>query len=262
MDASLQVIGGKGAFTREISNAVLEGGGDLAVHSLKDLPITDSAGLRVWAYPERFDPRDAWIGRGGVSYQDLPPDARIATGSLRRAAQVRERYPTVTVIPIRGNVDTRLEKFKQGEMTGMILAMAGLQRLGHLEWVTEPLDPWIFVPAPGQGSLAVEGREDAVSEALLTPLNDPVTGIQAAAERAFLTELQADCQTPVGALATVDDSTVTLDGLVASPDGSQVVRGRESGPSDAAARVGRELAMRLAAEGGSRILDAIRENPS
>jgi hydroxymethylbilane synthase len=258
LDASLQAIGGKGAFTKEITDAVLRGEADVAVHSLKDLPTQAEPGLRVWAYPQRFDSRDAWIGRDGLRYHDLKPGARVATGSLRRAAQLKHRHPGVAAEPIRGNLNTRLRKFDEGTMDGMFLAVAGLERLGWGDRITERLEPEVFLPAPGQGALAVEGRDDAAARVLLAPLDDPDTRDAVAAERAFLAELEAGCQIPVAAGAVLDGTTVTLDGLVAGLDGSQVLRGTERGLRVDGASVGRALARRLVAQGADRILAGVR----
>lgn len=257
--ASLQAIGGKGAFTKEITEAVLRGEADVAVHSLKDLPTQGVPGLRVWAYPGRFDLRDAWIGRDGLSYQDLDEESVVATGSLRRRAQVLSHHPRVTVEDIRGNVDTRLRKFSEGTMTGMFLAMAGLIRLGFEDRVTEALDPGRFLPAPGQGALAVEGREDESTESLLGPLDDLDCRVAVTAERSLLSVLEAGCQVPVGAWARLEGGDLVLDGLVASLDGTEVIRSQEKGSPDRAAEIGKEVAARLLDGGGREILASIRE---
>ncbi len=256
--AALQALGGKGAFTKEIEDALIAGEADLAVHSLKDLPTELVAGLRVWAHPPRFNPRDAWIGRDGLSYEDLPEGAVVATGSLRRQAQTMHRHPTVRVEQIRGNVDTRLRKFAEGEMAGMFLAMAGLERLGLTEHVTEALDPLLFLPAPGQGALAVEGRDDEETRELLEPLDDRETRVTVTAERALLHTLEGGCQVPVAALARTEGADVILDGLVASLDGTELVRGEMRGPADEAATLGEKLAGDLIGRGAATILAEIR----
>lgn len=257
-EATLQVIGGKGAFTKEITEAVLRRDADIAVHSLKDLPTEPTPGLRVWAHPARFDPRDAWVGRDGLRYANLPEAGSVATGSLRRAAQLKHHRPGIGVEPIRGNVGTRLEKFERGTMLGMFLAMAGLERLGLAGRATEALDPTVFLPAPGQGALAVEGRDDAETEAFLAPLDHLETRARVAAERGFLAELEAGCQVPVGALAALDGDQVVLDGLIASLDGATVFRDTDRGPRAEAEAVGRRLASRLLDRGGRDILEEIR----
>jgi hydroxymethylbilane synthase len=258
--ASLQVIGGKGAFTKEITDAVLREEADVAVHSLKDLPTEPVPGLRVWAHPARFDLRDAWIGRDGISYRDLEPGSVVATGSLRRRAQVLHHHPGIAVEDIRGNVDTRLRKFEDGLMAGMFLAMAGLVRLGYDDHVTEALSPREFLPAPGQGALAVEGREDASTEALLSPLDEPECRVAVTAERSLLAVLEAGCQVPVGAWARMNGDELLLDGLVASLDGREVIRETERGSPDRAQEIGKEVAARLIDGGGGDILAAIRES--
>ena len=257
-EAALQAIGGKGAFTKEITEAILRGDADIAVHSLKDLPTQTEPGLRVWAHPARFDPRDAWIGRDGLRYHDLPRHAAVATGSLRRRAQLLAQHPDVHVEEIRGNVETRLRKFDEGSMTGMFLAMAGLERLGFAARVTEALDVAAFLPAPGQGALAIEGREDAVCEALLSPLDDANTRDCVTAERAFLAALEAGCQVPLGAIAHVDRGTLVLRGLVSSLDGREVVRGETEGDRTRADALGKALAAELRERGAGRILDEVR----
>jgi len=257
-EAALQAIGGKGAFTKEITEAILRGDADLAVHSLKDLPTQSVPGLRVWAHPPRFDSRDAWIGRDELPYRDLPKGAVVATGSLRRRAQLLAHHPSARVEDIRGNVETRLRKFDEGSMTGMFLAMAGLERLGFTERVTEALNVDVFLPAPGQGSLAIEGREDEACDALLSPLDDADTRDAVTAERSFLAALEAGCQVPLGAIAWLDGRTLTLRGLVASLDGKDVVRGEADGDRGNALKIGEALALNLRERGAGRILDEVR----
>jgi len=258
-EASLQAIGGKGAFTKEITEAVLTRSADLAVHSLKDLPTQAEPGLEVWAYPPRFDVRDAWFGRDGRSFAALEPGDVVASGSLRRSAQLLHHHPGVRVEPIRGNLDTRLRKFEEGTMTGMFLALAGLERLELADRMTEALDPARFLPAPGQGALAVEGRSDDETRDLLAPLDDRETRDRVTAERGLLAELEAGCQVPVGALARIEGTELVLDALIASLDGATVFRGERRGPRDQAAAIGRDLARDLLDRGGRGILDAIRE---
>ncbi len=259
-EQALTVIGGKGAFTKEIQDALLGGAIDLAVHSLKDLPTDPVPGLRVWAHPARFDPRDAWIGRDGLRYADLPARAQVATGALRRAAQLRHRFPSVEVVPIRGNVDTRLRKFRDGAMHGMFLAAAGLDRLGLAEVITERLAPDDVLPAPGQGALAVEGRADGGAGELLAALDDPPTRARVTAERAFLAALEGGCQLPVAAHATLDGDTLHLDALVADLDGRELVRDARSGPAADAAHLGEALARALLDRGGAGMLARARRD--
>lgn len=258
-EASLQVLGGKGAFTKEITEAILRGEADVAVHSLKDLPTEPVRGLRVWAHPKRFSPRDAWIGRDGLLFKDVPEGSTVATGSLRRVAQLKHHHPTVEVEQIRGNVDTRLRKFAEGSMAGMFLAMAGLERLELTHHVTEGLDPRVFLPAPGQGSLAIEGRNEETAQAILSPMNDPDTRDRVTAERALLSELEAGCQVPVAALATLEGESLVLDGLVASLNGERLLRSEKTGPRSDAESIGRTLARELIEAGGAEILETIRK---
>lgn len=260
LDASLQVLGGKGAFTKEITEAVLGKDADLAVHSLKDLPTQPVPGLRVWAYPVRFDPRDAWFGRNGLAYGDLPPGSVVATGSLRRAALIRHRHPETRIEPIRGNVESRIRKFEEGSMAGMFLAAAGLDRLGLSGKATEKLDPLEFVPAPGQGCLAVEGRDDPETEVLLSPLDHPETRVRILAERGFLSEMEAGCQVPLGAHAVIEGNDLVLRGKVLALDGSRAVEDTARGALTEADSLGRDLARRLLDQGAGEILEAIRES--
>jgi hydroxymethylbilane synthase len=257
-EQALQALGGKGAFTKEIQDALLHSRVDVAVHSLKDLPTQQIPGLVVWAHPERFDPRDAWIGRDGMRYLDLPEQGVVATGSLRRGAQVQARFPEATVEQLRGNVGTRLRKFAEGQMTGMFLAYAGMVRLELTEHATEVLDPEIFLPAPGQGALAIEGRDDDETRELLEPLDHADTRVRIAPERAFLATLEGGCQVPIAALAQVDGDEVVLDGLLADIDGSRLMRDTHRGPRERAAEIGVELAQRLVNKGGDEILKRIR----
>lgn len=259
-EAALQAIGGKGAFTKEITEALLRGEADLAVHSLKDLPTQAVPGLRVWAHPPRFDPRDAWIGRAGLRFRDLPRGSVVATGSLRRRAQLLGHHPEAQVEDIRGNVETRLRKFDEGNMAGMFLAMAGLERLGFTDRVTEAMETSVFLPAPGQGALAIEGRDDASGEKLLAPLDDPETRDTVTAERAFLAALEAGCQVPLGASARLEENEIVLQGLVAALDGTEIVRGETRGDRAQAADLGRWLAAELRDQGAGRILDEVRRS--
>jgi hydroxymethylbilane synthase len=258
-EAALTAIGGKGAFTKEVEDAVLAGEADLAVHSLKDLPTATVPGLRVWAVPPRFDPRDAWIGRDGLRFEELPVGAVVATGSLRRRAQVLARHPQARVEEIRGNVETRLRKFAEGSMHGMLLARAGLDRLDLLEPVTETLSPQRFLGAPGQGALGVEGRDDEATGNLLAPLDDAGSRSAVTAERSFLARLEGGCQVPVAALATVEGDEVVLDGLVASLDGKRLLRETARGRVGSEVSLGRGLAERLLARGATEILEEIRK---
>jgi hydroxymethylbilane synthase len=259
--AHIATLGGKGAWTREIQAELRAGTIDLAVHSLKDLPVVPEAGLRVVAYPEREDPRDAWIGHGGRPYASLSPGDRVGTSSLRRQAQLLARYPGVEVVPVRGNVPTRLAKAENGELDGVLLAASGMKRLGlHDRW-TETLDPEVMLPSPGQGILAVEGRDDEETRALGAPIDHAPTRVQVEAERGFLRLLEGSCLVPAGAFARLAGEEVHLDAVVFSPDGTREVRVRGSAAADpdAARDLGERLGRELLEAGGREILRELEE---
>ena len=263
-------IGGKGLFTRELDLALLEGRIDLAVHSLKDLPTELEHGLALPAVPEREDPRDVLVGPEGasglVTLQTLPPGARVGTGSLRRQALASAFRPDVDVVNIRGNLDTRIAKVDRGEFDAIIVAAAGIRRLGLWSRVTEALERTSWLPAPGQGALGLITRSgDAKMETILHPLDHPPSHIAVRAERALLAALGGGCNTPIAALGLPHDSGLRLWGLVASPDGKRVVLADGSGgladPEDLGARVGRLLVERGAGEVLQGILDATAPRP-
>jgi hydroxymethylbilane synthase len=250
--ASLALVGGKGLFVREIEEAVLASRLDVAVHSLKDLPAELPSGLCLAALPPRADPRDVLLSRGGKRLLDLAPGAVVGTSSPRRRALVRAARPDLAVEPLRGNVDTRLRKLESGACDAVVLAAAGLHRLGIALAQGEILDPDDFVPAVGQGVIAVEARSgDARTLAALAALDDPVTRACAAAERAFLARLGASCNSPLAAHAAVSPAgdRLRLNGLVASEDGRTVLRSRAEGPLAEGAALGRGLADELLARG-------------
>ena len=263
-------IGGKGLFTRELDLALLEGRIDLAVHSLKDLPTELEHGLALAAVPEREDPRDVLVGPEGasglVTLQTLPPGARVGTGSLRRQALASAFRPDVDVVNIRGNLDTRIAKVDRGEFDAIIVAAAGIRRLGLWSRVTEALERTSWLPAPGQGALGLITRSgDAKMETILHPLDHPPSHIAVRAERALLAALGGGCNTPIAALGLPHDSGLRLWGLVASLDGKRVVLADGSGgladPEDLGARVGRLLVERGAGEVLQGILDATAPRP-
>ena len=257
--APIERLGTTGVFTTALRESLLRGAVDLVVHSAKDLPTGPVPGLQVAAYPAREDPRDALVWPGGTSLEALPPGARIGTGSPRRTALLRAIGRHLEVVPMRGNVGTRLRKLAGGEVDALVLAMAGLARLGLDEAAVTPLDPSVFMPAPAQGILAVECRtDDAATAAQLKILNHAPTRAAAVAERGFLAALGAGCSTPVGALAEVAAETgpeaeVRLSGLIAAPDGSSVVRAQMTGAADGEA-LGRRLAQVLLDRGGAAML--------
>ncbi len=259
VDRPLAQVGGKGLFVKEIESALLEGRIDLAVHSMKDLPADLPPGLRIGAIPEREDPRDALVCReADRKLASIPPGARLGTSSLRRAAQIRFHRPDLAVEPARGNVETRIRRLDEGRFDAILLAVAGLKRLGLHDRISEILDPDLCLPAVGQGVLALEIREDDSEAArLVAPLNDPVTEACATAERGFLASMGGSCQIPIGALARMDRETLALTGLVADVDGSQCVRMTLKGPPEQAAALGCTLADRIRAAGGEGILQSI-----
>jgi hydroxymethylbilane synthase len=254
-DVALSKVGTKGLFTKEIEEALLAGAIDLAVHSLKDMPTELPRGLTLAAIPEREDPRDALVGRG---LRELAPQAHVGTSSLRRAAQLRAIRPDLKIENIRGNLDTRLRKLDQGQYDAIVLASAGLRRLGWENRITELLDPDVMCPAVGQGALAVETRLDGgEAQVIAKRLEHPATRIAVTAERAVLATLGGGCQVPIGAHATVDDAAIQLRAIIVSPDGLQVIRKQVHGPSADAAAIGRQLGEDLLSEGGRQILEAV-----
>ncbi|MBO2532607.1 hydroxymethylbilane synthase [Planifilum fulgidum] len=257
LDVTLSKIGGKGLFIKEIERALLEGRIDLAVHSMKDLPAEMPEGLVVAAVTPREDPRDCLISRTGAGLDELPAGSVVGTSSLRRQAQILARRPDLEVKPVRGNVDTRLRKLEEGRFDAVVLARAGLSRLGLEDQITEVLSFDKMLPAVGQGALAVQCRgEDASVLRLIRKINDPHAEKAVRAERAFLHAFEGGCHLPVAAYAQVEGEKVCLDGLVASPDGRRVLRDREEG-NDAEA-VGRRLAEKLLRLGAEEILSAVR----
>lgn len=247
--AAIEQIGGTGVFVTALREALLRGEVDLAVHSYKDLPTAPADELCIAAVPPRQDARDVLVARSGLSLGELPAGSRIGTGSPRRAAQLRVLGLGLEIVPVRGNVDTRLRKVADGELDGVVLARAGLARLGRLGEVTEVLDPLQMLPAPAQGALAVECRADTPLVGQLAALDDTDSRITVEAERGLLAALEAGCTAPVGAMAEValgdDGDEVFLRGLVAALDGTDAVRLSATGPTSDAAEVGRRLAAEL-----------------
>jgi len=259
-EASLARIGGKGLFVKEIEEALLDGRADLAVHSAKDLPARTSAGLVLAAFPPRADARDALVGRRpGASLRGLPQGARVGTGSARRGSQLLALRPDLVLVPLRGNVDTRLRRLVERELDGILLACAGLERLGRADAIHERIDPGVLLPAVGQGTLALQTRAGDPLERALRVLDDATTRACLAAERAFLTELEGDCNVPLAAYAEPRaGGRLRLRALVASSDGRALVRAEQEGSADDAAAAGRSAAAHVLANGGAEILAALR----
>lgn len=252
-DASLSVIGGQGVFTKEVQLAVLRGEADLAVHSLKDLPTEPTAGLTLAAVPGRGPTGDALVSTQFGSFDQLPAGARVATGSLRRRAMLRHRRPDLELVDIRGNVDSRLKKLDA--LDAIILAEAGLVRLGLRERITEILDDAWFLPAVGQGALGLECRaDDEVALAALRPLDDPAAHAEVAAERALLRHLGGGCQVPIAAAGRCREGTLVLRGAVLTPDGAQRLDASTSGNVAQAESLGRTLAAELLTRGAAEML--------
>ena len=262
---ALSRIGDKGIFTRELEDGLRSGAIDLAVHSLKDLPTELPADLEIGAILEREDPRDALVAAPETTMATLPAGAQVGTSSLRRRAQLAAARPDLRIVDIRGNVPTRLEKFRQGEVDAVVLALAGLKRLGLESHVSEVLDPEDLLPAAGQGALAVQIRRgDDRSGRLLAPLDHGPTRLATTTERALLGFLEGGCQVPIGALGQFDGSTLLLRAVVASPDGREVVKHRASGRVASlqhALDLGEALGRDLLDAGARGILSAIRLEP-
>ena len=258
LDVPLAQIGGKGLFVKEIEEALLSGEIDLAVHSMKDVPTELPDGLEILCVPPREDPRDALISRDGKSFLDLPLGAKVGTSSLRRQSQLLHARPDLTIAMLRGNLDTRLKKLREGQFDAIVLAAAGLRRLAWAHEITEYLAPQISLPAIGQGALGIEGRrDDAFIRSLLSGLDHAPSKIAVLAERALLHRLQGGCQVPIAAHATLIGTRVTLEGVVASVDGKELIRDSVDGTIEDPESIGIQLAERLLARGGERILQGI-----
>jgi hydroxymethylbilane synthase len=260
--AAVAEIGRTGVFVTELRQRLLAGDVDIAVHSLKDLPTAQAEGIVMAAVPRRADPRDALVARGGLGLSELADGARVGTGSPRRTAQLRALGFGLEIVPIRGNVDSRLRRVDEGEFDAVVLAAAGLQRLGMLDVASEILDPGQMLPAPGQGALAIECRADDAEniEAIAAALDDAECRAAVAAERALLATLEAGCSAPVGALADVstgDDGAdeIYLRAVVAALDGVRSIRLSTTGPLNDAHQLGERLAHDLLNEGAADLMD-------
>ena len=257
VDHSIQSLGGKGVFTREIEDALLGGAIDLAVHSLKDLPTELPEGLTIAAVPEREDARDVLVSRNNTRLKDLPKGASVATGSLRRKAQILNYRPDLSLVPIRGNVDTRLQKLETQPLEAVVLAAAGLNRLGRQDRITEYLSSDICLSAVAQGALAIETRADEPSRQAVAFLHHHSSFLEVTAERALLRKLGGGCHLPVAARAVVQGEIVTIMGMVADADGRRLCRANVSGPAIEAAELGNTLAERLLRGGAGEMLASL-----
>jgi hydroxymethylbilane synthase len=257
-DVPLAKVGGKGLFVKEIEDALMDGSVDLAVHSMKDVPAALPKGLEIGAVPQREDPRDALIIRQGKNICDLAHGAVIGTSSLRRAAQMLKMRPDFEIRNLRGNLETRLRKLDESQYDAIILAVAGLRRMGWQDRITMCMDPSEFVPAIGQGALGIEARSgDERIGAILAPLNHRDSAIAIQAERSLLIELEGGCQVPIGGHARIAGSKIELIGLVASLDGSEVFRAVGTSPLEDAVELGKQVAAELLDAGAKRILEDV-----
>jgi len=257
-DAPLAKIGGKGLFVKEIEDALLQKRVDLAVHSIKDVPTQFPEGLHLSVITKREDPRDIFISKGGTKLKELPRGAKIGTSSLRRQAQLLHYRSDFELVPLRGNLDTRLKKLKTMNLDGIVLALAGVKRLGLEETVTEIIATDISLPAIGQGALGIETRQDDREiEEQIRFLNDRDSWIAVSAERSFLKKLEGGCQVPIAAFARTAGATLQIDGLVGTIDGKRILRERVEGPVEEAESLGAKLADILLSKGAKAILDEV-----
>jgi hydroxymethylbilane synthase len=261
LDTALSKIGDKGLFTKEIETALITEDIDLAVHSLKDLPTTQPAGLKIGAVSKRETANDIFISKNYSTITDLPKGARVATGSLRRKSQLLAFRPDLEIVEIRGNVPTRIEKFLASDLDGMILAYAGVHRLGLDAYIKQIIPTEILLPAVGQGVMAVEIREaDSEISEMLNAVSDEDTKVCITAERAFLRRLEGGCQVPIGAMATLENGEVFLQGFVGSTDGARIIRDLALGARSDADSLGIALAEKCLAAGAGEILSEARES--
>lgn len=262
LDTPLAKIGGKGLFVKELEQRMLDGGADIAVHSMKDVPVDLPEGLHLAVILEREDPRDAFVSNAYATLGELPQGARVGTSSLRRQCQLADRRPDLRIAALRGNVNTRLRKLDDGEYDAIILAAAGLIRLGFAERIRGFVAPEESLPAIGQGAIGIECRAgDARVNALLQPLHHGSTASCVRAERALNQRLEGGCQVPIGGHATLHAGELHLRGLVGTVDGSEIVRGEIRGPVDDAERLGRTLAEELLEHGAAEILRQLYAQP-
>jgi len=258
LDAPLAKVGGKGLFVKELEQGMLENLADIAVHSMKDVPVDFPEGLHLAAILLREDPTDAFVSNHYSMLNELPPNARIGTSSLRRQCQIKEKFPDAEVIPLRGNVNTRLSKLDAGDYDAIILASAGLKRLGMAERITQSLDTSVSLPAIGQGAIGIECRVDDLEiNEILQTLHDAETGLCVSAERAMNARLNGGCQVPIAGFAQVQGGQIAMRGLVGNPDGSVLYRAERTGGLDQGEVIGQLIAEDLLAQGADKILQAL-----
>ncbi len=262
LDRPLAQVGGKGLFIKELEVALAEGRADIAVHSMKDVPMELPEGFAMLPFGPREDARDAFVSNRHATLASLPPGAVVGTSSLRRECQLRRAYPALVIKPLRGNVNTRLAKLDSGEYDAIILAAAGLVRLGFGERIRERLDMSLALPAIGQGVLAIEFlavRADLAG--LLAPCVDPAAQAASVAERALGLVVEGSCEVPLGAHASLSPQGLALEGFLGMPDGSRLIRARATGPASEAQSLGRSVGERILAEGGREVLDLLPKRP-
>jgi hydroxymethylbilane synthase len=260
LDSPLSKIGSKGLFTKEIENALIREEIDFAVHSLKDLPTSIDNRLKISAIMKRDDPRDIIISKNNLKLSELPVKATIATSSLRRKAQLLNFRNDFEIVDIRGNIDTRIRKFDESDLDALILAKAGVVRMGYQERISEILSVEIMLPAAGQGAVAIEIlKKNKLAEDITSTLNDKETELTTYVERSFLNHLGGGCQVPIGVLAQIDGNMIKMDGMIATIDGKRVIKGFLMGDIKDFKNLGKQLAEDILNRGGSEILESIRE---
>jgi hydroxymethylbilane synthase len=261
LDVPLAKVGGKGLFVKEIEEALLSGDIDIAIHSMKDMPAEIPAGLCIGAVPMRECPQDVLLSNGHVPLENLPSGARIGTSSLRRSSQLKKIRPDVTILPLRGNIDTRLKKLADGEFDAIILAAAGVIRLGLDDRITEYIDTNVMLPSVGQGALCIETRiDDPTVAPIVSAMNHPETFTVVAGERLFLHRLEGGCQIPIAGYGSLIDGRYVLTGLVADLDGGIVIRESVTGDPKDSVTLGITLAETLIRQGAGKLLDEVKEN--
>jgi len=258
LDTPLAKIGGKGLFIKELESALLNDAADIAVHSTKDMPAELPEKLQITAYCKRADPRDAFVSNHYKSLQDLPAEARVGTSSLRRTCQLRARFPALKILDLRGNVNTRLRKLDEDQYDAIILAAAGLTRLGMADRITDYIEPAHCLPAVGQGAICIESRiDDHETNTLLGTLQHPETQFTVTAERAMNSHLQGGCQVPIAGFATIENNILSLRGLVGDPTGKVILHAEAAGTREDAIKIGIQVADKLLEQGAGKILAEI-----